>query len=91
MKNINQYAQQLTPALYEKLKAAVETGKWLDGKALSDAQKAQTLQLVMAYQKAFNAQPGHFTIDQNGEIHMEKKSVLKQQFSDKNDLHLINL
>lgn len=94
MTNINEYAKNISPALYEKLSTAVETGKWLDGAALSEQQKAHSLQLVMAYQKEFNDKPDHFTIAQNGEIHMESKKVLKQQFSatkDNEEVHLINL
>lgn len=94
MANINEYAKNISPDLYEKLRTAVETGKWLDGAALSEEQKAHSLQLVMAYQKEFNEQPDHFTIAQSGEIHMESKKILKQQFSEKDDttkVHLINL
>ncbi|TEW56030.1 DUF1315 family protein [Psychromonas sp. RZ22] len=94
MSNINEYAKNITPSLYEKLKTAVETGKWLDGAVLTEEQKAHSLQLVMAYQKEFNEQPDHFTIAQNGEIYMESKKVLKSQFSEETDLsdtHIINL
>jgi len=92
--NINEYAKNITPELYEKLVTAVETGKWLDGAALTEEQKAHSLQLVMAYQKEFNITPDHFTIAQNGEIYMESKKVLKQRFADSDDndeVHLINL
>ncbi|WP_298941235.1 DUF1315 family protein [uncultured Psychromonas sp.] len=94
MANINEYAKNITPALYQKLATAVETGKWLDGAPLSEEQKAHSLQLVMAYQKEFNIEPDHFTIAQNGEIYMESKKILKQQFAnpdDNDELHLINL
>lgn len=94
MANINEYAKNITPELYEKLVTAVETGKWLDGAALTEEQKAHSLQLVMAYQKEFNITPDHFTIAQNGEIYMESKKVLKQRFADSDDndeVHLINL
>jgi len=92
--NINDYAKNLSPTLYEKLKTAVETGKWLDGNPLTEEQKAHSLQLVMAYQKEFNSEPEHFTIAQSGEIHMKPKKILKDQFAedkDKDDIHLINL
>jgi len=92
--NINDYAKNISLSLYEKLKAAVETGKWLDGVPLTEEQKAHSLQLVMAYQKEFNVDPDHFTIAQNGEIYMESKKVLKQQFSredEETEVHLINL
>ena len=94
MSNINDYAKNISPSLYEKLKMAVETGKWEDGNPLSEEQKEHSLQLVMAYQKTFNANPDHFTIAQNGEIHMESKTTLKQRFSNVNeqsDTHLIKL
>lgn len=90
MSNINEYAKNLSPSLYLQLKQAVETGKWLDGKALNDTQKADSLQLIMAYQSINNDKPDHFSIAQGGEIYMEKKSVLKTQFSEENThkLHL---
>lgn len=92
--NINQYAKNLSPSLYKKLQVAVETGKWLDGAPLNTEQKAHTLQLLIAYQKQFNVHPAHFTIDQNGEIHMQNKKILQQQFSDKtdsDDIYRVNL
>ncbi|MBB1273018.1 YeaC family protein [Psychromonas sp. SR45-3] len=94
MSNINEYAKNISSELYEKLKTAVETGKWLDGAPLTEEQKAHSLQLVMAYQKEFNVEPDHFTIAQNGEIYMESKKVLKNQFAkatETDEVHLINL
>lgn len=93
MTNINEYAKNISPSLYEKLKTAVETGKWLDGAPLTEEQKAHSLQLVMAYQKEFNVTPDHFTISQSGEIHMVPKKVLRQQFAEdtSSDVHLIKL
>lgn len=90
MSKLNAYAKNLSPSLYLQLKQAVETGKWLDGKALDEHQKAETLQLIMAYQSLHNDQPEHFTIAKGGDIYMEKKSVLQKQFSDQ-DIHKINL
>ncbi|WP_372880426.1 YeaC family protein [Psychromonas sp.] len=93
MATLTGYAKSISPALYQQLRQAVETGKWLDGNKLTEEQKAHSLQLLMAYQSQFNAQPEHFTIAQSGEIHMESKKVLKSQFSDSalSDLHKINL
>ena len=82
MSNLNEYAKNLSPELYQQLTKAVETGKWLDGKALNETQKADTLQLIMAYQSLYNDNPAHFSIAKGGDIHMEKKSVLKKQFAD---------
>jgi len=93
MESLTDYAQNISPALYEQLKLAVETGKWLDGNKLSDQQKEHSLQLVMAYQSQFNDDPEHMTIAKSGEIHMKKKKVLKTQFSaaSNSDIHRIDL
>jgi len=88
--NITEYAKKLSPSLYQQLKQAVETGKWLDGNPLDDKQKSETLRLIMAYQSLYNDNPDHFTIAKGGEIFMEKKSVLKKQFSN-DDIHKLNL
>ncbi|MCP4326704.1 MAG: DUF1315 family protein [Psychromonas sp.] len=90
MTNITEYAKKLSPSLYEQLKQAVEIGKWMDGKALDENQKADTLQLIMAYQSLHNDKPDHFSIAKGGEIYMEKKSVLKKQFSE-DDTYKLNL
>lgn len=90
MSNITEYAKNLSPSLYQQLKEAVETGKWLDGKPLSEQQKAETLQLIMVYQSLHNDKPEHFSVAKGGEIFMEKKSVLKSQFSNK-DVHKLDL
>ena len=90
MSIISEYVKNISPSLYLQLKEAVETGKWLDGNALDEKQKADTLQLIMAYQSLHNDKPQHFSIAKGGEIFMEKKSVLKSQFSDQ-DIHKIDL
>ncbi|PKF60602.1 DUF1315 domain-containing protein [Psychromonas sp. psych-6C06] len=92
MSNITEYAKNLSPELYQQLKQAVETGKWLDGNKLDENQKADTLQLIMAYQSLHNDKPDHFSIAKGGEIYMEKKSVLKEQFaSSNNDIYQVDL
>ncbi len=73
MSNINKYAKNLSPSLYLQLKQAVETGKWLDGRALDATQKADSLQLIMAYQSLNNDKPDHFSIAKGGQIFMKKK------------------
>ncbi|MGB1141024.1 MAG: YeaC family protein [Halioglobus sp.] len=39
----------LTPDTYERLKRAVETGKWPDGSPLTPEQRATSLQAVIAW------------------------------------------
>ncbi|WP_019613526.1 YeaC family protein [Psychromonas ossibalaenae] len=93
MSNLTEYAKNISPSLYEQLKQAVETGKWLDGNELTESQKEHSLQLVLAYQSEFNVQPDHFTIAKGGDIHMESKKVLKKQFAQQtdSDTHRIDL
>ncbi|QUM79720.1 DUF1315 family protein [Moritella sp. 5] len=81
--SVDKLLESMTPEVYEKLKTAVELGKWENGAALTQAQKDSSLQAVMLYQSRFNTEPEHFTIGTDGEIAMLKKAVLKQQFRDK--------
>jgi uncharacterized protein YeaC (DUF1315 family) len=39
----------LTPELYERLKTAVETGRWPDGRPLSEAQRSHSMSAVIAW------------------------------------------
>lgn len=81
--SVDKLLESMTPEVYEKLKTAVELGKWESGAVLTQAQKDSSLQAVMLYQSRFNTKPEHFTIGTDGEITMLKKVVLKQQFRDK--------
>ena len=40
----------LTPEVYQRLKRAVELGKWPDGRALTRQQRQLSLQAVIAYE-----------------------------------------
>lgn len=80
--SIDNMVSNLTPQVYENLKTAVELGKWADGTVLSEQQKAQTLQLVMAYQSKVLKSTEHFTIGADGNIVNRKKSDLKNQFKE---------
>jgi uncharacterized protein YeaC (DUF1315 family) len=50
-----QAIQAMTPDTYARLQRALEIGKWPDGSALTDSQKTELMQAVIAY----------------GEIHLE--------------------
>ena len=41
--------EAMTPDVYQRLKTAVELGKWPDGRALTPAQRQETLQAVIAW------------------------------------------
>mgnify|MGYP000552775598 FL=1 len=47
--NIEQVLRALTPDVYEKLKLAVEIGKWPDGRKLTAEQRGTCLQAVITY------------------------------------------
>ncbi|MBP6452026.1 MAG: DUF1315 family protein, partial [Aeromonas sp.] len=71
-----QAIRQMPKEVYERLKTAVELGKWPDGKPLSDEQKATSLQAVMAWQAMHLDNPEHMNIGRDGEIVMKSKSEL---------------
>ncbi|MBU1308030.1 MAG: DUF1315 family protein [Gammaproteobacteria bacterium] len=78
--NFNALVQAMTPDTYEKLADAVATGRWADGNVLSDAQKAHSLQLVMAYQAQVLQSEEIFTVGANGQLVQKSKAELKKQF-----------
>ncbi|MGL5286747.1 hypothetical protein SAMN05880558_10318 [Aeromonas sp. RU39B] len=66
--------------VYQRLRTAVELGKWPDGKALSEEQKATSLQAVMAWQALHLDNPEHMNIGADGNIVMKSKTELKRLF-----------
>ena len=42
----------MTPDIHQRLRRAVELGKWPDGSSLSDEQKATCMEAVIAYEAA---------------------------------------
>lgn len=42
--------EALTPELYRRLRSAVETGRWPDGRAVTPEQRAHALQAVIAWE-----------------------------------------
>ena len=83
--NINELVKNLTPDVYENLRTAVELGKWPDGKPLNDAQKDNSLQLVMAYQAKVLKSTEHFTVGADGQIVNRNKNDLTNQFKEETD------
>jgi len=83
--------EAMTPEVYERLAAAVETGKWPDGVALSQAQRDNCMQLVMLYQARHNEAPQHMTIGKGGEMVTKSKRELKEEFGIEPEVTRINL
>ena len=78
--NFNALVQAMTPDTYEKLSDAVATGRWADGNPMSEAQRAHSLQLVMAYQAQVLKSDELFTIGADGKMVYKSKAELKKQF-----------
>lgn len=76
--NIDALLAAMTPEVYERLRSAVETGKWPDGTPLSDQQKEHSLQAVMLYQSKIEKSSEHMTVNENGEIVHKSKREFKQ-------------
>ncbi|WLD59576.1 YeaC family protein [Salinispirillum sp. LH 10-3-1] len=45
-------ASGLTPEIYERFRAALETGKWPDGKALTAEQKQTVMEAILTWEAA---------------------------------------
>ena len=78
--NFNALVQAMTPDTYDKLSEAVATGRWADGNPMSEAQRAHSLQLVMAYQAQVLKSDELFTIGADGQMVYKSKAELKKQF-----------
>lgn len=76
--NVETLVASMTPEIYERLRQAVETGKWPDGTPLSDDQKENSMQAVMLYQAKIERSNEHMTINDKGEIEHKSKSELRQ-------------
>lgn len=81
----------MTPEVYQRLATAVELGKWPDGVALTDEQKAHSLQLVMLWQSQHNDRPQHMSIGKGGEIVTKSKQQLKQELGIEDGVTRLNL
>ncbi|RDV26140.1 DUF1315 family protein [Alteromonas aestuariivivens] len=79
--NIEQLLAAMTPEVYERLKLAVETGKWLDGSPLSEEQKAHCLQAVFLYQSKIAKSTEHMTVGEDGQIVHKSKRELKAELN----------
>ncbi|SFD01197.1 YeaC family protein [Pseudoalteromonas denitrificans] len=88
--NLDHLISNITPELYERLKYGAATGRWPDGVALSEAQKEQTVQLVMLYQAKVERSNEQFTISSDGEMVMRSKRELKSQFKVEEEIARFN-
>ncbi|CAB0149978.1 hypothetical protein PSI9734_00550 [Pseudidiomarina piscicola] len=69
----------ISPETYERLVQAVETGRWPDGVALTEAQKEHTIQLVMAYQANYCPSEEPFRVGADGLLVTQSKRKMREQ------------
>ncbi|CAM2887910.1 YeaC family protein [Vibrio rarus] len=79
--SLQQMIDTITPEAYQRLSFVVETGRWPEGTAVSDEQRAFCQQAVMLYQSKHNTEAQHMTVAVGGEISFKSKSELKRQFT----------
>lgn len=79
--NVDALLSSMSPQVYEKLLGAVETGKWLDGKPLSESQRETCLQAIMIYQSKVLKNNQHMTVGANGEIIHKSRQQLKNELA----------
>ncbi len=76
--NVDALLQAMTPDVFERLREAVETGKWPDGTALTAEQRESCMQAVMLYQAKVANSTDHMTVNAQGEIvHKTKRDFLR--------------
>jgi hypothetical protein len=76
---VEQLLAVMTKDVYDKFKQAIETGKWLDGKPLSEEQRETVLQAVLLYQAKVEQSEEHMTVGKNGEIVQKSRQQLQQE------------
>ena len=69
--------QQMTPAIYESLKQAVQLRKWPDGRMLSAEQTELSLEAVMRYEIEHNV-PEQQRVGYLGSINCGSSNSLEQ-------------
>lgn len=71
----------MSPEIYDKLRVAVETGKWLDGSELTEQQRDISMQAVMLYQAKILKSEQHMTVGENGHIVQKSRQQFKHELS----------
>lgn len=82
MTDIDTLIKNMPSNVYDKLRCAVETGKWDNGEKLTRSQLEHTQQLVILYQAKHLNQQDHLTVSTKGEIISLSKTELKKMFNE---------
>ncbi|MET1219006.1 MAG: DUF1315 family protein [Glaciecola sp.] len=84
--DVEQLVAAMTPDVFANLQQAVETGKWLNGEALTPAQKEHALAAVLLYQAKVAQTNEHMTIGADGEMVQKSKSELRQALKNETEI-----
>lgn len=68
---------QLTPDIYQELKQVVASGKWLDGRKLTNEQKELSLQAMIAYESHHVDETSH-----TGVIQIDKNNACSSKLDE---------
>ncbi|MGO4998270.1 YeaC family protein [Oceanisphaera sp. W20_SRM_FM3] len=82
MSSFEQVIANMPEEVFQRLKTAVEIGKWPDGIVLTAEQKESSLQAVLMWQALHVDNPEHMSVGKGGDIMMKSKAELLRQYSD---------
>jgi uncharacterized protein YeaC (DUF1315 family) len=91
--NYKDAVEGLTPQLIEKMKLAIEIGRWENGDKLTPEQLESAIQAVMLWQ-ATHQEPGNdepFTLDAEGNVVLGKPTIRKASAKEQERLDDPNL
>lgn len=77
--NVDALLAAMTPDVYERLRQAVETGKWPDGTPLTEEQKENSMQAVLLYQAKVAKSNEHMTVNEDGDIVHKSKREFREE------------
>lgn len=75
--------ENMPESVYQSILESVETGKWKDGQPLNQAQREQSLRVVMAWQAKHLNSNEHFTLAADGQLNQKSREQFKQDLADK--------
>ncbi|KMT64967.1 YeaC family protein [Catenovulum maritimum] len=78
--NFLEMIDSMPESVYLNLKQAVELGKWGNGEVLTEEQKQNAIQAVLAWQAKNNITDEQFTIGADGQLIEKSRQQLKDEF-----------
>lgn len=84
MSSFGEAAKNLTPEIYDNFKRAIETGKWPDGRALSEEQRSLVMEAMIVYESTLpeEQRTGFMEDGCASKSGWQKESVDKVRFDD---------